>query len=96
LRWRQSGGEAAARFLRAIGKAAFIATPDVVAALIREGIVDRPASSRRDLAAVQAAFNQRSDESGRDLTAISRVLAISVEADGAVPSGGRFGGRRHV
>jgi 3-methyladenine DNA glycosylase Tag len=88
------GGDAAGRFLRAIGKPAFIATPDVVAALIREGVVDRVPSSKRDLAAVQAAFNQWSNESGRDLTAISRVLAMSMDTGGAAPPGGGSG-RRH-
>lgn len=88
------GGDAAGRFLRAIGKPAFITTPDVVAALIREGIVDRTPSSKRDLAAVQAAFNQWSNESDRDLTAISRILAMSVAAGDAAPPGGRPG-RRH-
>jgi 3-methyladenine DNA glycosylase Tag len=90
------GGDAAGRFLRAIGKPAFIATPDVVAALIREGVVDRPTSSKRDLAAVQAALNQWSTESGRDLTDISRILAMSVESGGAASPGGRSGRRNHV
>ncbi len=74
------GGDAAGRFLRAIGKPAFIATPDMVAALIREGVIDRPPGGKRDLAAIQTAFNRWSDESGRDLTAISRVLAMSADA----------------
>jgi 3-methyladenine DNA glycosylase Tag len=73
------GGDAAGRFLRAIGKPAFIATRDVAAALIREGVIERPPSGKRDLAAIQAAFNQWSEESGRDLTAISRVLAMSID-----------------
>lgn len=72
------GGDAAARFLRAIGKPAFIARPDVVAALIREGVLERPPGGKRDLAAIQAAFNRWSAESGRDLTSISRVLAMSI------------------
>lgn len=74
------GGDAAGRFLRAIGKPAFIATPDMVAALIRDGVVDRPPSGKRDRATIQAAFNNWSAESGRDLTAISRVLAMSVDS----------------
>ena len=74
------GGDAAGRFLRAIGKPAFIATPDMVAALVREGVVDGPPGGKRALAAVQAAFNRWSEESGRDLTAISRVLAMSIES----------------
>ena len=81
LRKRAShlGGDAAPRFLRGIGKPAFIATPDMVAALIREGVIERPPSGKRDVAAIQAAFNQWSAESGRDLTTISRVLSMSVE-----------------
>jgi 3-methyladenine DNA glycosylase Tag len=73
------GGDAAARFLRAIGKPAFVASPDMVAALIRERVIDRQPTGKRDLAIVQAAFNQWSRESGRDLTTISRVLAMSVD-----------------
>jgi 3-methyladenine DNA glycosylase Tag len=83
------GGDAAGRFLRAIGKPAFIATTDMVAALVREGVIDRQPSGKRDLAAVQAAFNQWSEESGRDLTAISRVLAMSIGSEGHAAAHGR-------
>jgi 3-methyladenine DNA glycosylase Tag len=83
------GGDAAGRFLRAIGKPAFIASPDMVAALIREGVLERPPGGKRDLAAIQAAFNQWSDESGRDLTAISRVLAMSIDGGGYSAAQGR-------
>jgi 3-methyladenine DNA glycosylase Tag len=76
------GGDAAARFLRALGKPAFIATPDVVAALIREGVLDRAPGGKGDVAAIQVAFNRWSDESGRDLTTLSRVLAMSIGSDG--------------
>jgi 3-methyladenine DNA glycosylase Tag len=76
------GGDAAGRFLRAIGKPAFIASPDMAAALIREGVIDRPPGGKRDLAAIQAAFISWSAESGRDLTAISRVLAMSIDGTG--------------
>ena len=76
------GGDAAGRFLRGIGKPAFIATPDVVAALVREGVVERAPSAKRDFAAVQAAFNRWAAESGRDLTSISRVLAMSIDGPG--------------
>lgn len=76
------GGDAAGRFLRGIGKPAFIATPDMVAALVREGVVDKAPSAKRDFAAVQAAFNRWAAESGRDLTTISRVLAMSIDGPG--------------
>jgi 3-methyladenine DNA glycosylase Tag len=72
------GGESAMRFVRSLGKSAFITSPDVTAALIRDGVLERPPSGKKDLARVQAAFNAWSAASGRDLTAISRVLALSV------------------
>ena len=70
-------GETAMRMFRNMGKPAFITTRDVAAALIEAGAIDRPPKSRKDLAAVQSAFNAWRAESGRDLTAISRVLAMS-------------------
>jgi 3-methyladenine DNA glycosylase Tag len=73
-------GDAGMRFLRAIGKPAFITTKDVVAALIREKIVARAPTAKRDFAAIQDAFNQWSEQSGRNLTEISRILAMSVGA----------------
>ncbi|MGH7023147.1 MAG: DNA-3-methyladenine glycosylase I [Caulobacteraceae bacterium] len=75
-------GETAMRFFRFMGKASFITTRDVTAALISAGAIDRPPSSRRDLEAVQAAFNAWARESGRDLTAISRTLALSTGPEG--------------
>ncbi len=77
-RGRYLSGDAGMRFLRSIGKPAFILTKDVVAALVREGVVSRAPGSRRDFATVQQAFNRWSAESGRNLTDISRVLAMSL------------------
>ncbi len=71
------GGHTGARVLRAIGKPAYILTDSVVAALMHEGVVTVPPTSKRDLAAVQAAFNTWSAESGHDLTTLSRTLAMS-------------------
>jgi len=48
------------------------------AALIRDGVLEKPPSGKKDLQKVQAAFNAWSAQSGRDLTALSRVLAMSV------------------
>ena len=70
-------GETAMRFFRTMGKPSFITTRDVAAALIEAGVIDKPPSSRRDLQAVQDAFNAWSAASGRDLNAVSRVLAMS-------------------
>lgn len=76
------GGEAGMRFLRDIGKPSFMTTRDVTAALIREGVLTKPPSGKRDLRAIQDAFNRWSEESSRDLTAISRTLALSIGPDG--------------
>jgi len=71
------GGEAGMRFVRSLGKPSFITSRDVAAALIREGVLTKPPSGKKDLRAIQDAFNAWSKESGRDLTSISRVLALS-------------------
>lgn len=71
------GGQIGARVLRAIGKPAYILSDSVVAALVKEGVVSTSPTSKRDLQAVQKAFNAWSRESGRDLTSISRTLAMS-------------------
>jgi 3-methyladenine DNA glycosylase Tag len=70
-------GETAMRFFRTMGKPAFITTRDVAAALIDAGVIDKPPSSRKDFQAVQDAFNGWSAATGRDLTGLSRVLAMS-------------------
>jgi 3-methyladenine DNA glycosylase Tag len=75
-------GETAARCFRDMGKPSFITTRDVTAALIAAGVVSGPPKGKKDLAAVQNAFDAWADESGRDLTAISRVLAMSIGPDG--------------
>lgn len=74
------GGDSGMRFLRMIGKASFVTSPDVIAALIREGVVDRAPSSKGDFKAIQAACNTWSAESERNLTEISRILAMSVDS----------------
>lgn len=66
------------RVLRTMGKDSYILSPDVIARLKAEGIVDKPPSSKRDLATTQAAFNAWSEQSGRGLTQISQILAFSV------------------
>jgi 3-methyladenine DNA glycosylase Tag len=75
-------GETAMRLFRQMGKASFITTRDVTSALIGAGVIDKPPTGRRDLQAVQEAFNAWSRETGRDLTAMSRVLAMSSGPEG--------------
>ena len=55
----------------------FILSRDVTARLIAEGVIDKPATSKTALKSVQAAFNTWMEQSGRSLTEISRVLAMS-------------------
>lgn len=74
----QLGGLSAPRLLRMIGKDTFIPTNDLVAALKAQGIVDKAPTSQKELASVQAAFNQWQAESGRPLCQLSVMLAHTV------------------
>lgn len=77
-RGSQLGGHSASRFLRMVGKDTFILTDDVVAALIYDGVVSKMPTAKRDLLAVQAAFNEWQGESGKPLAHISRTLSLTV------------------
>lgn len=72
------GGTSGQYCLRFIGKDSFILSQSVVARLIAEGVVDRQPTSKKALADVQSAFNVWMQQSGRSLTDISRVLAMSL------------------
>ena len=72
------GGTSGQYFLRSMGVPSLILTRDVVRALIQEGVVDKEPTSKLALAKVQDAANQLMAQSGRDLTTVSRVLALSV------------------
>ncbi|WCL54200.1 DNA-3-methyladenine glycosylase I [Gimibacter soli] len=74
------GGTSGQYFLRFIGKDGFVLGRDVVAALVREGVVDKEPTSKAAKKAVQDAFNTWAVESGRPLAHISRVLAMSIDA----------------
>ena len=63
--------------MRFAGRDAFILSRDVTARLIAEGVIEKPATSKTAMRAVQGAFNTWMDQSGRGLTEISRVLAYS-------------------
>lgn len=72
------GGASAQYAMRFTGRDSFILSRDVTARLIAEGVVDKPATSKKAMAAVQDAFNTWMRQSGRSLTEISRVLAMSL------------------
>lgn len=72
------GGASAQYAMRFSGRDSFILSQDVTARLIAEGVVDKPATSKKAMLAVQHAFNTWMDQSGRSLSEISRVLAMSL------------------
>ena len=73
------GGATAQYFLRFVGYDAWIASRDVCAALVREGVLDKPtAASKTALKKIDAAFTELHNQSGQPRAVISRVLALSV------------------
>ena len=72
------GGLTGQYALRFAGRDAFILSRDVTARLIAEGVVDKQPTSKTAMKSVQAAFNTWMDQSGRGLTEISRVLALTL------------------
>jgi len=71
------GGNTGPYFLRFMGVDGFILSRDVVARLVAEGVIDTPPTSQKAMAAAQDAFNTWQAESGRPMTDISRILAMS-------------------
>ena len=72
------GGMTGAYSMRMLGRDSFILSKDVIARLIAEGVVDKAPTSKAAMRAVQEAFNLWMAQSGRSLTDISRVLAMSI------------------
>ena len=62
-----------------VGVDGYILFRDVIAALVAAGIVDKAPSSQKAMAAVQNAFNIWMTETGRSLTELSRILALSTD-----------------
>ncbi|MGH6717787.1 MAG: DNA-3-methyladenine glycosylase I [Alphaproteobacteria bacterium] len=77
-RCSQMGGNSGPAFLRMAGKDTFLLTGDVVTALVGLGACRRKPATKSELHAVQAAFNRWSERTGRPLSQISRILALSV------------------
>ncbi len=74
------GQNTASFALRFSGVPSFILSKDVTAALIHADVIDKPATSKTAKKAVQAAFNLWAEESGENISYISRVLALSLDA----------------
>lgn len=73
------GGNAGMMFLRFMGRDGFVASQDMVKALIGEGVLDGPPGSKKSMKAIQAAFDSWAAESGQTFAAISRTLAMSID-----------------
>lgn len=84
------GGDSGPRFLRAIGKSSFILTRDVCAALAERGIVSGFPARQWEWPSIQSVFNCWSVESGRNLTELSRILAMSVANASDVRAGSKL------
>lgn len=78
-RGNRLGGFTGQMLLRRIGKDTPVTSQHVVAALTREGVVDKAVSAKRDQKKMQEAFNAWAAESGRPLAHISRILAMTVD-----------------
>lgn len=72
------GGITAQRVCRMVGRDSYVMSPDVCRRLITERIIAKLPTSRSAMAVVQDAFNIWRAESGRSLTEISQVLAMSM------------------
>ena len=72
------GGQTGRFFLRFVGWDTPIFSPDVVKALIGQGVVEKAPTSKKALLAVQEAFLVWQEESGRDLCQISRILSATI------------------
>lgn len=78
-RFSQLGGMSGPYFLRMVGKDTFLLTQDVIKALNQWSAVSGEVKSKQAKRQTQDAFNHWHDESGRPLSAISKILALSVD-----------------
>ncbi len=76
----QMGGHSGARFLRMVGKDTFLLSDDVVNVLKAEGIVEKMPTSKNDMQRAQDAFNFWSEDSGRSLSEVSRIISYTTNA----------------
>ncbi len=71
------GGNTGPMVLRFLGKDTFMLSNDVVGYLVSSGIVAKNPTGKGDLMKVQEAFNAWSEESGRPLCQVSRIIGMS-------------------
>jgi 3-methyladenine DNA glycosylase Tag len=78
-RFSQMGGNSGPMFLRMVGKDTFLLSPSVVSGLRRWAEMPKPPKNRAERAAAQAVFNAWASETGRPLSQLSLILALSVD-----------------
>jgi 3-methyladenine DNA glycosylase Tag len=77
-RGNRLGGQTGRFFLRFVGGDTPVLSEDVVKALIAQRVIEKAPTSKKALAAVQAAFNAWHEESGRSYSEISRTLSATI------------------
>ena len=77
-RFSQMGGNSGPTFLRMVGKDTFVLSPSDIAGL-KHWAGMAPPKNKRDRAAAQAVFNAWAAETGRPLSQLSLILALSVD-----------------
>ncbi len=82
------GGLGAQLFLRSIGKDGYVLGPDVVTALLKQGIATSPSAG--SMTAIQECFNEWRAQSGLPLSHISKIVACSAGFNHAVDDLQRF------
>jgi 3-methyladenine DNA glycosylase Tag len=82
------GGNTGPYALRTLGVDSFLLTRDVEGFLRVNGIIDGGAGSRKSLDAAQSYFNELREESGRSLSALSRIVSFGFGANRVGVSGG--------
>lgn len=75
----QMGGNSGPSFLRMVGKDTFVLSPSVVAGLKHWAGIEKPPKNRADRLAAQRVFNDWAAETGRPLSQLSLILALSVD-----------------
>jgi len=77
-RFSQMGGNSGPMFLRMVGKDTFVLSNSVVAGL-KKWTEMRPPKNKADRAAAQTYFNTWATETGRPLSQLSMIMALSVD-----------------
>ena len=77
-RFSQMGGNSGPMLLRMVGKDSFVLSQSVIAGLKRWAEMPPP-KNRKDRAAAQACFNAWATETGRPLSQLSMIVALSVD-----------------